>query len=229
MGLVSGEADRFHRTVPYTFITVLAVGFFECQAVCHVYSLPFTFHQIQNVGLEKLTEIVPGDSHVDIVVHLHGDTDPVALADTEAAHKHYLILQMLFINDALHPVNNLLGALQITGASHTYLNDDHILHLGEYFFFEKFVHGIGIYGEHRLIHQNAHALLASADAEGAAQFHLVADFVLGNQILQLLNDLTGALDVAGASDAYCNLNHTFLLFFRPYGAGLPRSVTSEVY
>ena len=58
----------------------------------------------------------------------------------------------------------------------------------------------------------ADALLALAHAEGAAQLNLVSKVVFGDQILELLNDLAGALDVAGATDTNSNFKHDIYLF-----------------
>ena len=61
-----------------------------------------------------------------------------------------------------------------------------------------------------VIDRYAYALLTLTHAEGAAQLYLFAQIVLGDQILELLNDLAGALDVAGASDTNCNFKHKIL-------------------
>ena len=63
-----------------------------------------------------------------------------------------------------------------------------------------------------IIHGDADAKLALVQAERAAQFNLVADVVLGNQFLQLLDDLTGTFDVAGRADTDSNIHeyvHSF--------------------
>ena len=70
-----------------------------------------------------------------------------------------------------------------------------------------------------VVDRYANALLALAHAEGAAQLYLFAQIVLRDQTLELLNDLTGALDVAGASDTNCNFNHIiFPLFIHKCGS-----------
>ena len=61
-----------------------------------------------------------------------------------------------------------------------------------------------------VIDRYADALLALAHAEGAAQLNLVSKVIFGDQILELLDDLAGALDVAGASDTICNFKLNIL-------------------
>ena len=59
-----------------------------------------------------------------------------------------------------------------------------------------------------VVHGHTHALLALAHAEGAAQFHFLTKLMLGDKALKLRYDLTRALDVAGATDANCDFQHT---------------------
>ena len=59
------------------------------------------------------------------------------------------------------------------------------------------------------VNRNANTLLAVAKAKGSAKVYLVAYVVLGNQILKLFYYLTGSLNVAGASNTYCNLHNFF--------------------
>ena len=54
-----------------------------------------------------------------------------------------------------------------------------------------------------VIHRHAHALLAFAHAESAAESDLVSDIVFVDQALKLFYNLTGTFDVAGAADTYC--------------------------
>ena len=58
--------------------------------------LPFTFNYVKNVLLEKLSEALSGNAHVNIVVYLHGNADAVTFADTKAARKDYFVLELLF-------------------------------------------------------------------------------------------------------------------------------------
>ena len=64
-----------------------------------------------------------------------------------------------------------------------------------------------------VVNRHAHTLLALAHAEGAAQLHLVTKVILGDQALQLLYDLAGSLDVAGATDTNCDFKHFLLPLF----------------
>jgi hypothetical protein len=65
----------------------------------------------------------------------------------------------------------------------------------------------------RIVHRNANALLALAHAEGASKLYLVAELVFCDQILELFYYLTGALNVAGATDTNRDFNHIFLPLF----------------
>ena len=56
----------------------------------------------------------------------------------------------------------------------------------------------------------AYALLALTHAEGAAKLYLLAYVVLCDKALKLFNYLTRALDVAGATDTYCDFKHLFV-------------------
>jgi hypothetical protein len=61
-----------------------------------------------------------------------------------------------------------------------------------------------------VVDRNAYALLALTHAEGATQLYLLTEIVLGNQILELLDYLARALDVAGATDTNRNFQHNIL-------------------
>ena len=70
-----------------------------------------------------------------------------------------------------------------------------------------------------VIYRYAYALLTLAHAKGSAELYLVADIILGNQILNLLYYLTRTLDVTGASDTNCNFKHNILpLLIHKYGS-----------
>ena len=64
-----------------------------------------------------------------------------------------------------------------------------------------------------IVYSYAHTLLTFAHAEGAAELYLLAESVLQNEMLKLLNYLTGAFDMAGASDTNCNFYHEFIPLF----------------
>jgi hypothetical protein len=84
------------------------------------------------------------------------------------------------------------------------------LHLSQNFLGKELANVLGRNGMEGIIHGDAYALLALTHAEGAAQLYLIADLVLGNEILQLLYDLTRTLDMAGASDTNSNFKHNLL-------------------
>jgi len=66
-----------------------------------------------------------------------------------------------------------------------------------------------------IVHRDADAKLALAHAERSAQFNLVTDVVLGDQPLQLLDDLTGPLDMAGRADTDGNIHEYVHSFAAP--------------
>ena len=86
-----------------------------------------------------------------------------------------------------------------------------ILYLRQNFLCKELLHSVGGDRVEGVVYGYAHALLAVTHAEGAAQLDLVADVVLGNEVLKLCYDLARALDVAGATDTNCDFQHTFVL------------------
>ena len=83
----------------------------------------------------------------------------------------------------------------------------------QYFVCEEFCNRFGGYGMEGIVDRYAYALLTLTHAEGAAKLDLLTQIVFGNQVLKLLNNLTRTLNVAGASDTYCNFKHNILPFF----------------
>ena len=67
---------------------------------------------------------------MNIIVHLYGNTDAVALSDTEATGKYDLVFKMMFLNSILHKFHDILRALQVAGGADTNLNEHH----GDYTF-----------------------------------------------------------------------------------------------
>ena len=65
---------------------------------------------------------------------------------------------------------------------------------------EEIVDGVGGDGEELAVDSGADTLLTSAHAEGAGQLDLVAQIVLGDELLQLFNNLARTLDVARGAD-----------------------------
>jgi hypothetical protein len=81
-----------------------------------------------------------------------------------------------------------------------------LLHLCANRFVEEGIYGIGRYGVEFFVNHDADALLTFAEAEGGTEFNLIAEFVLGNQLLKLFNNLTGTFQMAGTADANCDFH-----------------------
>jgi len=79
-------------------VTIFTVGFFQCQTFWHVPLLPFVFDDVEYIFGEEIPEIIAGDADVDVVVHLNGYADTVALADAKASHQHHFVFQMIFLD-----------------------------------------------------------------------------------------------------------------------------------
>ena len=134
---------------------------------------------------------------MNIVVNLHGNSCTVTLADTEAAGKNYVILDVVLLNCALDHFYDRVRALEMTGGTDTNLNDKHILYLRQDLVCEELAYGCGSYRVERVVNGNANTLLAVAEAEGATKLYLITYVVLLDQLLKLLYHLTGSLDMAG--------------------------------
>ena len=61
-----------------------------------------------------------------------------------------------------------------------------------------------------VVNSYTYTLLAVAHTEGAAKLYLLANVVLCDELLKLTYYLTGALDVTGATDTYCDFKHLFV-------------------
>ena len=61
------------------------------------------------------------------------------------------------------------------------------------------------------IHCYAYALLALAHAESTCKLYAIAQAIGCDQILKLLYDLAGTLEVAGTTDTNCDFHYFFLL------------------
>ena len=72
--------------------------------------------------------------------------------------------------------------------------------------FEERVNGFGRNGIKLVVNCNAHALLALAHTESAAQLQLILNFMLCDQMLELFHDLSGTLDMAGTADTNRNFH-----------------------
>jgi hypothetical protein len=97
-----------------------------------------------------------------------------------------------------------------------------ILHLCQNFLGEELAYVLGSDRMEGLVNRYAYAQLALTHAEGAAQLYLVTEVVLGDQALQLLYDLAGSLNVAGATDANCDFQHVVLPLFVMFGGEAAR-------
>ena len=87
----------------------------------------FVFYNVKNILLEKFSEIVSRHTNVNIIVYLNGNADAVALSNTEATGKHYLIVDVMFFNGFLEKLYNILRALEMTGGADANLNEQHSL------------------------------------------------------------------------------------------------------
>jgi hypothetical protein len=172
--------------------------------------LPFDLNDVKDVFLKKFSEVVSRNADVNVVVDLHGHADAVALSDAEAAGKHDLVLNTVLLHCRLKKLDDILRALEVAGRADANLYEQHFLHLCKNLLSEELTNALGGDRIEGVVHRYANTLLALAHAEGAAKLHLVTELVFGNQILKLFYYLTGALDVAGASDTNCNFKHIIL-------------------
>ena len=62
---------------------------------------------------KEFLKILSGDTDVNIIVHLYGNTDAVALPDTEATGKHDLILYVVILHVFFKELNDISGALEV--------------------------------------------------------------------------------------------------------------------
>ena len=82
-------------------------------------------YYLENVLIKELSEVLSGNANVNVIIHLNGNSDTVALSDAEATGKHNLVLKMMFLNSILHKFHNILRALQVAGGADTNLNEHH--------------------------------------------------------------------------------------------------------
>ena len=86
-------------------------------------SAPFILYRIENVFIKKFSEIFFCYTYVNVVVYLHGNTDAVALSDTEAAGKDYLVLEVIFLYCLFEETDYILRSFKVAGGSYTNLNE----------------------------------------------------------------------------------------------------------
>lgn len=72
--------------------------------------------------------------------------------------------------------------------------------------FEEIDDGVGGDGVEAVVRHHADALLTTTQTEAAGQLDLVAQIILADEVLQLLYNLTGTLDVTGTADTYRNFH-----------------------
>ena len=75
--------------------------------------LPFAFNNVEYIGFEEFSEIFGRNTDVDIVVDLHGNSGTVALSDTEAAGKNYVILDIMLFYCILDKLDDSIRALEM--------------------------------------------------------------------------------------------------------------------
>ena len=74
------------------------------------WSLPFAFYHIKYILLEKFSEIFSRHAYVNVIVYLYGNTDSVALSDTEATGKYDLILNVMILHGFFNVEETAIGA-----------------------------------------------------------------------------------------------------------------------
>ena len=142
---------------------------------------------------------------MNIIVNLYGNADAVALSDTEITGKRNLVLKMIFLYGFLQKLHNFGRAFKMAGATHANLND-HILHLSLNAVLEELINSLRGNGVELLVDGHAYALLALADAEGAAHLNLITEVILSDESLKALYNESGTFDVAGTADTNNNFH-----------------------
>ena len=123
---------------------------------------------------------------MNVIIYLYGNTDTVALSDTEAAGKHYLIVDIIFLHGFFKKLYNIFGALEVARRADTNLNEQHILYLCQNFFSEEISYVFGSNGVEGVIYRYTYAFLTFTHAEGAAKLNLITEIILSYYILKLL-------------------------------------------
>ena len=88
------------------------------------------------------------------------------------------------------------------------------LYLCKHFFCEKFSHALGSDRMEGIIYRYSYALLTFTHAERTAKLDLAAEIILVYQILKLLDYLTRAFYMTGASDTNRYFKHKNYLSFK---------------
>ena len=135
-------------------------------------STPFVFYSLQNLFVEKFSEIISCYTRMHVIVYLNGNAHTVAASDTEAARKNHLVLKSVLGDRALKKLNDLRRALKVTGRAYTYLNEQHVLHPWKNLLLKEFIDGFGTYGAELTVNLNADAPLTLTETEGSAKLDL---------------------------------------------------------
>ena len=88
---------------------------------------PFPSEFLCNMFFEKFLEVFACDAGMNVIIHLYGYADTVAFSDAEAAGKHDLILNMMFLYGFFKKLYNIGRALEVAGRANTNLNEQHML------------------------------------------------------------------------------------------------------
>jgi len=121
--LIAGKTDRFDRTMANAFIAVLAIGFLECEKLCHCLLRPFFFQFFKDFIMKEIVESFACDAWIDVVVNLDCDANPVAVAGTEASGQGNVAFKMMLSYGVLQQSDNILGTFQMAGRTDADLND----------------------------------------------------------------------------------------------------------
>ena len=122
----------------------------------------FPLYFSKNIFFEKLSEIFARNSGMYFVIHLYGDAFTITFTNAEAADQSDGIGDVCFIDCFLQKCNDFRGALQMAGAAHTNLYNNHILHLVTNVFVEEFFYSVRRNGEKLLVCHYTYTLLAFA-------------------------------------------------------------------
>ena len=162
----------------------------------------------QDLIVQEFVKGLGSDAGIGFIIHLNGDAHAVALARAEAAGQRDFGFQLMILDSLLQQLHNLRRALEVAGGADANLDNHDRLHPRQHILAEEFFYGFGgdgeeVFGFEGLGH-DTHALLAVAQAEGAAQFNLIAKIVICDKLLQRADNLTGTLDMAGGTDTHGN-------------------------
>lgn len=137
---------------------------------------------------------------MNIIIDLNGNSDAIALTDAEAADEHDFIVKLLVFYSFLQKLYNLFRTFQMAGTADTDLNNHSESKPRFDMSIEELFSGLRRYRVYLIVYSNTDTLLASAHAKGSTQLDFRTKIVAADQGLELLNDLTGTLDMAGRTN-----------------------------